>query len=192
MKMLSPCIRTFFFLVVLTGLVYPLALTLFGYLLMPHSSAGSLISDEQTLVGSILIGQQFKSPRYFWPRPSTSGYNSLHSGGSNLSPTSAELKELVETRAQRLSRYHPSAEPIPPDLLFASGSGLDPHISVAAAYYQAGRVADARHIDKERVYELIQSHIEKRFLGFLGETRVNVLLLNRALDNETHPQVHHD
>lgn len=174
---------------VATGLVYPLAMTGLCELLFPGKARGSLITDDKgRVVGSALIGQRVQSPAYFAPRPSAAGergYDAASSSGSNLGPTSRKLRDRAQAELARLRKENPDAPgPIPADLLTASASGLDPHISPAAALWQVPRVARARGLGAERVRDVVLYHIESRELGFLGEPRVNVLLLNLALDRQ--------
>lgn len=179
-------LKMFLFLSLLTGVFYPLFITLIGYFITPYHAQGSLILRNEHTIGSTLIGQKFTQPQYFWGRPSAVDYNPLPSGGSNLSPTSAKLRALVNARA---SLY--KSEPIPPELLFASGSGLDPHISPEAAAYQIERVSKARGLDskedRKQMELLVQKHTSTRFLGIIGRPVVNVLSLNLALDEELKP-----
>ncbi len=183
---LRPAMTLFIVLSLITGLAYPLATTGLARLAFPQQAAGSLVLQEGKLVGSSLIGQSFTGPTYFWGRPSATSpapYNASLSGGSNLGPLNPALVEAVESRVQALRAAHPgNAAPIPADLVTTSASGLDPHISLAAARYQAGRVAQARHWPLDRVDTLIAQQSEKAWLGILGEPRVNVLALNLALD----------
>lgn len=176
---------------VLTGICYPLVVTAVGQALWPQPARGSLVKSERgQVVGSELIGQAFQHPGYFHGRPSAAGsegggYDALSSGGSNLGPTAARLRDRAQAEAARLLRDNPqAAPPVPLDLLTASGSGLDPHISPQAALWQVARVARARGQSPARVQALVQDHTEGRDLGFLGEPRVNVLLLNLALDRQ--------
>lgn len=173
---------------VFTGLVYPLVMTAIGQIVFPEQANGSMIRINGKLVGSKLIGQNFTSDTYFWPRPSAIGYNPLPSGGSNYGPTSDTLKKLVEMRRSEFIRLNglPANTRVPPDMLYASGSGLDPDISPEAAELQISRVARARGFDSLRtlaLQKLVQSHIQGPQLGFLGNRRVNVLELNIALDS---------
>jgi K+-transporting ATPase ATPase C chain len=173
-------------LTALTGLVYPVVVTGVAQLVFPHQANGSLIMKGGNPVGSELIGQSFDDPKYFWSRPSATGpypYNAAASSGSNLGPTNPDLLKAVADRAETLKQADPDNKaPVPVDLVTASGSGLDPHITPAAALYQASRVAKARGVPQERLEKLIAEHTEGRQLGFLGEPGVNVLKLNLALD----------
>ncbi len=186
--LIRPAVSLFLLLTVLTGILYPLAVTGIAQVLFPAAASGSLIVRDGRPVGSALIGQSFTDPRYFWGRPSaTSGqpYNGAASGGSNLGPLNPALVEAVKERIAVLKAADPDNQrPIPGDLVTASGSGLDPHISPAAAAYQVGRVARARQMEVERVAILVARNTEGRQFGFLGEPMVNVLALNLALDAE--------
>ncbi len=173
--------RLLLWMTVLTGILYPLVITLIAQIAMPQSARGKLVIKEGRIVGSTLIGQQFISENYFWPRPSATDYETLPSGASNLGPTNAKLITLVQSRKEKLSQY---GKELPSDLLFASGSGLDPHISEEAAYFQVSRIAHARGVNQEAVRQLIDQHLKKN--RFLGIPRVNVLHLNIALDKELH------
>jgi K+-transporting ATPase ATPase C chain len=171
---------------ILLGIAYPLLVTAIAKLAFPHQAEGSLIQVDGKLVGSTLIGQSFSDPKYFWGRPSATSpqpYNGLASGGSNLGPLNPDLLDAVKARAKVLRDADPdNRQPIPVDLVTASGSGLDPDISLAAARYQAARIARARGLPVERVEALIDAHPEGRLFGFIGEQRVNALTLNLALD----------
>jgi potassium-transporting ATPase KdpC subunit len=171
---------------VVTGLAYPVVVTVIAQLVFPHQANGSLIMKDGKPAGSALIGQPFDDPKYFWGRPSATspfGYNAGSSVASNLSPTNADLIKAVQGRVDALRAADPgNTVPVPVDLVTASGSGLDPHISPAAALYQVGRVARARKINETVVNDLVAKHIEGRLLGLLGEPRLNVLALNLALD----------
>jgi K+-transporting ATPase ATPase C chain len=171
---------------VLTGLLYPGLVTLLGQTLFPYQAAGSLIQIKGKVVGSELIGQTFDDPKYFWSRPSATsptGYNAAASGGSNLGPTNQVLLDAVKGRVDALHKADPDNQaPVPMDLVTTSGSGLDPHISPAAAEYQAARVAKARHLELSQVETLIAQNTQGRWLGFIGDPGVNVLKLNLALD----------
>ena len=171
---------------VLTGLVYPLVVTGIAQLVFPHQANGSLITRNGQTVGSNLIGQSFDDPKYFWGRLSATGpfpYNAAASSGSNLGPSNPALLEAVKARIAALQSADPSnTQPIPVDLVTASGSGLDPDISVAAALYQLPRVARLRGLTESALRTLVDKYTTARQFGFLGEPRVNVLELNLALD----------
>lgn len=182
MKYVWQSLRMLLALSILTGLMYPLVMTGLAHVLFEAKANGSIITANGKLVGSDLVGQAFTSERYFWSRPSAIGYNSLPSAGTNAGPTSATLRDSVQSRAARLSS---AISEIPADLLLASGSGLDPHISPEAARFQFNRILTARawspgrRVDLER---LVQTHMELRQFGVFGQPRVNVLRLNMALD----------
>lgn len=185
LKELRPAIVVFLVLSAVTGIVYPLLVTAFAQL-FPREATGSVIEANGKAVGSALIGQPFGDPRYFWGRPSATSpqpYNGAASSGSNQGPTNPALKNAVTDRVKVLREADPkNNRPVPSDLVTASGSGLDPHISPEAAEFQLGRVARARNLPEARVRELAESYTFGRTLGFLGERRVNVLELNLALD----------
>ncbi len=172
-------IRLLAFMTVLTGIAYPLGIAAFGRVVFREKAQGSLIHEGTGVVGSVWIGQGFSDPAYFQPRPSASAYGAVPSGASNQSVTHREFKRLVEERREQLKVADP-----PADLLYASGSGLDPHISPMAALIQIGRIAEARETTPEDLRNLVESKSEPPTFGVLGEPRVNVLLLNRELDRE--------
>jgi K+-transporting ATPase ATPase C chain len=186
-EQLKPAIILFLAFTALTGVLYPLAFTGIAQLVFPHQANGSLIRRGDMVVGSELIGQPFSGPGWFWSRPSATGptpYNGGASTGSNYGPTNPDFLTAVEERVRIVREAHPESQSaVPVDLVTASGSGLDPHISPAAALYQVGRVARERGISAENVRTLVERHTEGRQLGFLGEPRVNVLRLNLALDS---------
>jgi K+-transporting ATPase ATPase C chain len=168
---------------VITGVIYPLAVTGIAQVIFPRQANGSIIVVDGKAVGSELIGQQFDDPKYFWGRPSATNYNAAASSGSNYGPMNPALMDMVQARMDALKAAEPSNPlPIPVDLVTASGSGLDSHISVAAALYQVNRVASARGWGEAEVKSLVEKCTEGRQFGFLGEPRVNVLKLNLALD----------
>lgn len=183
-----PTVSIFVLLTAVTGLLYPAIVTGVAKVAFPEQAEGSLIYKQGKPVGSALIGQNFTGPQYFWGRPSATGpqpYNATASSGSNQGPLNSALTDAVKARAQTLHDADPgNAKPIPSDLLTASGSGLDPHISPAAADYQIERVARERKLDPTHVRKLVQLNTEGRDLGLFGEARVNVLKLNLALDAE--------
>jgi K+-transporting ATPase ATPase C chain len=187
---LRPALMMLLVLTVLTGVMYPLAVTGLAHLLFPTQANGSLMTRDGKVIGSELIGQYFDEPQYFWGRPSSTApypYNAAASSGSNLGPTNPVLIEAVKTRVAALRAADPGDEaPVPVDLVTASGSGLDPHISPAAALYQVHRVARVRGVQESQVKDLVALHTEERQFGLLGEPRVNVLKLNLALDALTH------
>lgn len=184
--LIRPAISLFVLLSVLTGLIYPLAVTGLGQALFPWQAKGSLLAMDGRPVGSALIGQNFTDPRHFWGRPSATSpqpYNGAASGGSNQGPLNPALVAAVKARLEALKAADPgNNQPVPVDLVTASGSGLDPEISLAAAHYQAARVARARDLPAEQVSALIERQVARPWLGIVGEPRVNVLRLNLALD----------
>ena len=195
LKEIRPAIVFIIALTVITGLVYPLVMTGIAGVIFPYQAQGSLIERDGTVVGSVLIGQEFTSEKYFHGRPSATtapdpkdpsktislAYNAANSGGSNLGPTNKALVDRVKEDVEKLKAENPSA-PVPIDLVTTTASGLDPHISPAAALFQVPRVAKARNMPEDRLRQLVTDHIEGRLSGLLGEPRVNVLALNMALD----------
>jgi potassium-transporting ATPase KdpC subunit len=183
---IRPALVLFLLLTMLTGFLYPLVVTGLAQLLFPASATGAIVLRDGRAVGSRLIGQSFSDPRYFWSRPSATApqpYNGTASTGSSLGPLNPTLLDTVKARVAALRAADPGNDaPVPIDLVTASGSGLDPEISLAAANYQAARLARVRGLAPERVQALIAQHTEGRLLGVLGEPRVNVLELNLALD----------
>jgi potassium-transporting ATPase KdpC subunit len=181
-----PAIVLFLILTALTGVAYPLVVTGIAQVVFPTQASGSLLVKDGKAVGSTLIGQSFSDPRHFWSRPSATTpqpYNGLASGGSNLGPLNPALMDGIKARIDALRAADPTNKaPVPVDLVTASASGLDPDISLAAAYYQAPRVARARGLEPQAVRALVAAHARGRWLGILGEPRVNVLDLNLALD----------
>src|SRR5712671_751555 len=195
LREIRPAIVFIVALTLITGLVYPLAMTGVAGVIFPYKAQGSMIERDGKVVGSELIGQEFTSDKYFHGRPSATvtpdpkdptknidaPYNAANSGGSNLGPTNKALIDRVKGDVDKLKEENPSAA-VPIDLVTASGSGLDPHISPDAALFQVPRVSKARNMPEDRVRQLVQEHTQGRFLGLLGEPRVNVLALNMALD----------
>ncbi len=186
LKILMQSLLMLLMLSLLTGIAYPFVLTALAHLCCARAAEGSLIRQDGRLLGSSLLGQPFEDPKYFLGRPSSTGprpYDGLSSGGSNLGPTNPVQFDAVKSRVAALQQADPGNPlPVPVDLVTASGSGLDPQISPAAAQYQLARVARARGADPDRVRELIAAHTELRQWGIFGEPRVNVLELNLALD----------
>lgn len=188
-QLIRPAASLFVGLTLITGVAYPLLVTGIGKTAFPQQVAGSLVVQDGKPVGSLLIGQSFSDPKYFWGRPSATApfpYNAAASGGSNLGPLNPALVDAVKSRVAALKQADPDTTlPIPVDLVTASASGLDPHISPAAATYQLSRVAKLRHLSPDELAELVDRYTEGRQLGILGEPRVNVLQLNLALDRYT-------
>jgi K+-transporting ATPase ATPase C chain len=195
LREIRPAIVVLLALTLMTGLIYPLAITGIAQIISPYRAQGSLIERDGKVAGSVLIGQAFTSDKYFHGRPSATTapdpadasktvaapYNAQNSGASNLAPSNKALIDRVQSEIDKLRKENPLA-PIPADLVTMSASGLDPDISPEAAYFQVPRVAKARNLTENRVRQIVSDHIEDRFLGFVGEPRVNVLLLNLALD----------
>ncbi len=186
MNQIKTTLKLFVILTILVGIIYPITITALAQLFFPKEAGGSLLYDSGgNLTGSVLIGQPFSDPKYFWSRPSaTSGYpyNPLASGGSNLGPTNKVLIEQISNRTELLKSSGIQA-PVPSDMVMASASGLDPHISMQSALVQIPRVAKARNLDEETLRKLVLEHVEERQFGFLGEQRINVLKLNLAIDS---------
>lgn len=185
-SVIRPAFTLFVLLSLLTGFAYPMLVTSVGQWLFAQQANGSLIESNGQVIGSVLIGQEFTDPKYFWARPSATtpvAYNAAASGGSNLGPLNPALKRVVENRVKALRDADPAnTAPVPVDLVTASASGLDPHISPAAAAYQLPRVARLRGLDIAQLQTLVLDHTEQRQWGLFGEPRVNVLLLNLALE----------
>jgi len=188
-SILRPALVLFGALTIVTGVIYPMAVTGIGQAAFPEQAAGSIVSRGGQPVGSSLIGQAFTSPQYFWSRPSATSpmpNSGTGSSGSNLGPNNPAQIDAVKGRIDALKAADPgNTAPIPVDLVTASGSGLDPEISTAAALYQVGRVAKARQLSADHVRELVLAREQKQLFGFFGEARVNVLALNLALDAES-------
>ena len=186
LKLVRPALTLWFLFILIAGVLYPLTITGIAQLAFPHRANGSLVIIDGKVRGSVLIGQPFTDPVYFWGRPSATSpvpYNAAASSGSNLGPTNPALITAVAARIAALRAADPTNEaPIPVDLVTSSGSGLDPHISVAAALYQVPRIARERGLTETAVRDLVGQHTEGRQFGILGEPRVNVLTLNLALD----------
>jgi potassium-transporting ATPase KdpC subunit len=185
LKQLKPALLMTLMLCVLTGVIYPGLVTGLARVLFPRQADGSLVTVHGRVVGSALIGQAFTRPEYFHPRPSAAGYDPLASGGTNKGPTDAKLADTLIAQAidSAIANNGAKKGEIPSDMVTASASGLDPHISPANAFLQVARVARARHADPAAVHTLLDRHVEGRQFGFFGESRVNVLLLNLAVDS---------
>ena len=195
LKELRPTLVLLVLFTLITGLIYPYAITGIAQVVFPHQANGSLVTRDGAVIGSELMGQLFAKDEYFHGRPSATSapdpadstktvdapYNAANTGGSNLGPTSKALIERIQGDVEKLKEENPNAR-IPIDLVTTSASGLDPHISPEAALFQVPRVAKARNLSEDRVRQLVREHTEGRFLGLLGEARVNVLALNLALD----------
>jgi potassium-transporting ATPase KdpC subunit len=200
LREIRPAIVLVVALTIITGLIYPFVMTGIAGAIFPYQAQGSMIEQDGKVIGSALIGQEFTSDKYFHgrlsatvaPDPNDSTktvpapYNAANSGGSNLGPTNKALIERVQGDVDKLKQENPSA-PVPIDLVTTTGGGLDPHISPAAALFQVPRVAKARNLPEDRVRQLVEEHTEGRFLGLLGEPRINVLALNLALDRAPAP-----
>ena len=188
-SLLRPAVSLFVLLSAITGIAYPLVVTGIARVAFPDAAGGSLVVKDGKAIGSTLIGQNFTDPKHFWGRPSATGpypYNAAASGGSNQGPLNPALVDAVKGRIDALKAADPcNVKPVPVDLVTASASGLDPHISPEAARYQLQRIAAARKLSIERVASMIDAHTQGRDFGLFGEARVNVLLLNLALDSQT-------
>jgi K+-transporting ATPase ATPase C chain len=188
-KEIRPALVLIVIFTVLTGLVYPVAVTGIAQVAFSHQANGSLLTRDGKVIGSELIGQNFASDRYFHGRPSATGpetYNAAATSGSNLGPTSKALINRMTADLSKLKGHNPTST-VPIDLLTSSASGLDPHVTPAAALFQVPRIAKARNLPEDRLHQLVTEHIEERALGILGEPRVSILRLNLALDSLTAP-----
>jgi K+-transporting ATPase ATPase C chain len=185
-KQIRAAVVVLFGLTLMTGVLYPVITTVLGQMMFPETANGSMILVDGNIVGSSLIGQQFGDSMHFFGRPSATGqipYDASASGGSNLAPTNSTLLDSIRARAARLSSDHTdSTLPVPVDLVTTSGSGLDPHISIDAARFQLSRISRATGVSVPELLDLVRANTQPRFLGFIGEARVNVLQLNIALD----------
>jgi K+-transporting ATPase ATPase C chain len=187
-KQIIITLKYFLIITILTGIIYPLFITVISIILFPDKASGSTIEKEGKIIGSKLIGQKFESDKYFWSRPSAVDYNPMPSGGSNSGPTSAALQKFYQDKQKNFSEKNSIKDisAVPNEMFFASASGVDPHISPASAFFQVERIVKARNFDnakKEKVIKLIDSLTENPQFGFLGNSVVNVLLLNLELDN---------
>jgi potassium-transporting ATPase KdpC subunit len=186
MKIIGQALRLFLILTLVTGIIYPILITVVSQIIFPDKANGSLLRIDGKIIGSSLLGQKFTENKYFWSRPSAIDYNPLPSGASNLGPTSQALRDSVGARKEVLKKSNPGFSVVPSDLLFASGSGLDPDISPEAARFQIERIANARGLDndgKKKLIKLVENHIEQPDFGIFGIPRINVLELNLALDS---------
>jgi len=183
MQHIRPAVMMILVMTLITGLLYPLGFTALAGAIFPHQAAGSLVTVDGKVIGSELIGQQFASDKYFHGRPSVAGngYDAANSSGSNFSPTAKKLKDRIAADAAKLRAENPSM-PVPDDLVTASASGLDPDITPDGALFQVPRIAKARSLPESQIQALVQSHVQDRLFGLLGEPHVNVLKLNLALD----------
>ncbi|WP_108661000.1 potassium-transporting ATPase subunit KdpC [Acuticoccus kandeliae] len=180
MSLVRPALTLTILMTALLGLAYPLGMTALSQAILPHQANGSLLERDGVVIGSALIGQPFAAPRYLWPRPSAVDYDAANSAGSNLGPTNAALVAGIAARAAALEAANEVKPPV--DLVTASASGLDPHISPEGAFAQAARIATARGVAPAEIRAFLRAHVEGRALGFVGEPVVNVLLANLALD----------
>ncbi|MDB8805669.1 MULTISPECIES: potassium-transporting ATPase subunit KdpC [unclassified Romboutsia] len=176
----------FIIMTVITGILYPVTVTAFAQIFVPYKANGSIIKEDGKSIGSEILGQNFTSPDYFWSRPSATSdypYNGLSSAGSNMSPTGEDFEKVIDERVKLYKKYEENSDKkIPVDLVTASGSGLDPHISLKGAIYQVDRIAKYSKVSKEKLLELIDNNTEKKFMGIFGEDKVNVLNLNLDLE----------
>lgn len=185
-KVFKKAVGVLLIFTLIVGIIYPTFITVCAQIFFKDKANGSLIEKDGVIVASKLVGQNFTSPEYFWGRPSATAnypYNGVGGSGSNKSPASDEFEEVIKERVEELQKYNGTDEKIPVDLVTASGSGLDPDISLAAAEYQVGRVAEARGMSEEAVKKIVDEVKQRRILGFFGETYVNVVELNLKLDD---------